>query len=75
MVENGANINAKDGDRFSPFHKVVKPDSTKILKYLIRNGAELKKKDIDGYDSVEVALSTKKQNAAKILFFQQINMF
>ena len=75
LVGNGANMNILDADGCSPFHKAVKSDDTKILIYFAHNGAEFKTKDIDDNDALEVAMNTKKQDACKILLYQQTNMF
>ena len=52
---------------------MISPNA-KILRYFIKNGADLKAKDIHGYESFEVALETKKQNAIKTLLYHQINI-
>ena len=67
LVENGANINTLDADGASPFHKAVKLNNANILQYFAQTGAELKTKDVDAYDALEVALNTKKCKGTKIL--------
>ena len=45
------------------------------MKYSAQNEADIKAKDIDGFDALEFALNIKKQDAWKILIYQQINIF
>ena len=50
-------------DGYSPLHKAVKSDCTIISKYFAQNEADIKAKDIDGFDALEFALNIKKQDA------------
>ena len=64
-------MNALDADGYSPFHNAVKLDNTKIIRYFIENGADLKGKSINGDSLLEVALNAKKQHARKTLMYNQ----
>ena len=48
---------------YSPLHKAVKSYGPIILKYFAQNEADIKAKDIDGFDALEFALNIKKQDA------------
>ena len=72
LVENGANMISLDGDGYSPLHKAVKWNMFKVVKCFAKSVlANLKAKDIDGNDSLEVALKSKKRDAAKLLIYHQ----
>ena len=70
LVENGANMNNRDSNGYSPFHKAVRSDNANIVQYFVQNGAELRAKNVDGCDALEVALNNKKHNGAKILLYK-----
>ena len=61
-----------DIDGFSPLHNVVKYNINmlKIISYLDKSAADFKAKEIDGNDSLEVALETKKPNAIELDYYR-----
>ena len=64
-----------DRDGFSPLHNAVKSNINmfKIVSYFAKSAADFNAKEIDGNDSLEVALETKKTNADKLNYHFIIN--
>ena len=60
-------MNIFDGDGYSPYQKAVKSANAKIIRYLLRNGPDMKPKNIDGNSSSEVVLRRKRLSIFKLL--------
>ena len=68
LVENGAKINAPDGDRDLPFKYAIKTSDAKVFKYFLKIGTPLNLRNVYGNNAMEMALRTKKHHALKMLF-------
>ena len=73
LVENGADINAKDNDGKTPFHLVVEnmldwkaptPDTT-FLKHLLNKGADINAKDNKGNTTLHIMARTSKTERSR----------
>ncbi|EAX89589.1 hypothetical protein TVAG_485630 [Trichomonas vaginalis G3] len=48
LISNGADINAKDKNRWTPLHYAASNNSKEIAEILISNGADINAKDKNG---------------------------
>lgn len=46
LVENRADVNARDSKKMTPLHYAALENNVKIIKYLILNGAHVNKEDL-----------------------------
>ena len=73
LIENGADINAKDGSGLLPINQAISLGKIRILDLLLKNGAKITLNDESGVNAIEFALRFKKKNAFKMVLFQSIH--
>ena len=67
LIDNGAEVNVKRDDGFTPLHTAVIINAAEVAKLLIANGADVNAKDKDGYTPLSLhALYVAEANAAEI---------
>jgi len=66
LQENGADINGV-GASLPPLHMAAAEDKTHIIKYLITQGVDINKKDIEGRTALMFAVAEGQEHAAKLL--------
>lgn len=65
LVNNGAQINAKNASGYTPLHCVYK--HLEIIKLLLDNGADIKAKTNLGYSIIHIAVQNDNLNLVKLL--------
>jgi len=55
LVENGANINAKNTEGFTPLHEAAKEGREPVVEYLISKKADVSLVDANGYNALDWA--------------------
>ena len=55
LIENGANVNAKDANGYTPLHTLYQ--DAKIMKLLLENGADINAKTINGHTILHIAVA------------------
>lgn len=59
LVENGAEINAKDSTDWTPLFHAVSYENFNIIKYLVEHGPEIDITDTSGDKLIEVSSNKK----------------
>ena len=59
LIDNGAEVNAKDKDGVTPLHEAAMANAVEVAKVLIDNGADIKAKDKDGWTPLDWAKHEK----------------
>ncbi len=67
LLENGADVNALDGNRATPLHEACWHRDRAMAAFLIERGAELEVKDIQGRTPLSVARREEEQAIVKLL--------
>ena len=67
LIENGANVNAKDIHGWTPLHRAVLWEHIPIVKLLILKGADVNAADEDGFTPLHIAAKWDHFESAKIL--------
>ena len=62
LIENGAEVNARNEFKETPLHSAAKANLTQIVKVLLKNGADPKAKDFRGREPGAVTSSLEIQN-------------
>jgi ankyrin repeat protein len=55
LIENGANINAKSNESFTPLHEAAREGRKSVVEYLISKEADINITDKNGYNSMDWA--------------------
>lgn len=66
-LDQGANVNAKNIDGWTPLHSVTWYDDTELAALLIERGADVKAKDIDGKTPLDWAKYCGHDRLAELL--------
>ena len=74
LIENGANIQAKDNDSRTPLIWASGEGNTHTAKMLIENGANIQAKDKDGHTPFSWAIVEGKTDTAKMLIDMKANI-
>ena len=56
LVETGGSVDAEDGEGKTPLHWAVLYNDEKMIKQLIKHGADVLKEDSQGYHSISLAI-------------------
>ncbi|MHC4538871.1 MAG: ankyrin repeat domain-containing protein [Planctomycetota bacterium] len=67
FVEQGIDINEKDGQGMTPLHLAAQAGHREIVEFLLSNDADVHAKDSDGRTPLEVALSQRGNDIVKLL--------
>jgi len=67
LIENGANVNFKDGGGWSPIHVATHNNCKTIIPLLIESGADLNAKTYAGRSALDIAKSNGRQEIAGLL--------
>ena len=67
LIENGANVNAKDKNGTTPLHVAASANAQEIAKLLIDRGAGVNTKDKEGWTPLLSAAQENAQEVAKLL--------
>ncbi len=67
LIEEQADVNAKDKSGLTPAHYAARNGHLKILKILINKKADVKVKDEDGRTPIDYARSVRKRNIVDFL--------
>jgi len=68
LVENGADVNAKDNKGVTPLFLAAGHGFLPIVEYLGKNGADVKARDICGCTAIQMAVENGHTDIAGILF-------
>jgi ankyrin repeat protein len=72
-MDNGADINAKYANDWTPIHYAIRENNPKILQLLIDNGADINAQNIDGNTPLIIATMTRNLNSIKTLIKHNAN--
>lgn len=67
LVENGANVNRRDGTGNTPLIVAALNGQTKVAKYLLDQGADIHRNAAWGYDALTYACLRNQQQTVKLL--------
>lgn len=56
LIENGANVDAREGDRWTPLHLAAKSGYFRCVEYLVRQGADVHAKTNIGDTPIDMAM-------------------
>ena len=74
LIQNGANLNLKNGDGLTALHLASSNDRKEIVELLIKSGAEIDPKDKIGLTPFLTAVKTNHLEIAKLLFENGANI-
>lgn len=75
LVSNGAAINRKDNEGWTPLHVTASCDIVSIAQYLIENGADLAAINSDGDLPIDLATSDEMRQLIEMHIEKQGNDF
>ncbi|MHC4679107.1 MAG: ankyrin repeat domain-containing protein [Planctomycetota bacterium] len=67
FVENGTDINAKDGQGMTPLHLAAQKGQREVVEFLILRGADVHAKDNQGRTPLDLALSKRRNDVVTLL--------
>ena len=74
LIENGANVNFINfnADGQSPLHLAAKKNHPELTKMLIEYGAEVKERNLQGNNALELSMDSKLLENFKLIVFDSI---
>lgn len=73
LIENGADVNITDEDRWSPLHFAAQGGDDRIARLLLDNGARVDALERDDWTPLHLASQNGFENVARVLFTRQSN--
>ncbi|XP_068096877.1 ankyrin repeat and protein kinase domain-containing protein 1 [Hyperolius riggenbachi] len=73
LIENGADVNLVDEDKWSPLHFAAQSGDDRIARLLLDNGAHVDAKERDNWTPLHLASQNGFENVARVLFTRQAN--
>lgn len=67
LVQNGAQVNARDNTKKQPIHKAVQQGDVKMVLFLLSNGADASARDMHGNQPLHIATDLGHAKIAEIL--------
>jgi ankyrin repeat protein len=74
LIENGADINAKDNQGNSPIHGAIENNEIHILRLLIEKGADINAKNNLGQSPLHLAVELDNFNCAQVLILSRVDI-
>ncbi|XP_077106092.1 ankyrin repeat and protein kinase domain-containing protein 1 isoform X1 [Ranitomeya variabilis] len=73
LIENGADVNITDEDRWSPLHFAAQGGDDRIARLLLDHGAGVDALERDNWTPLHLASQNGLENVARVLFTRQSN--
>ncbi|XP_073513094.1 ankyrin repeat and protein kinase domain-containing protein 1 [Phyllobates terribilis] len=73
LIENGAEVNITDEDRWSPLHYAAQGGDDRIARLLLDHGARVDALERDNWTPLHLASQNGFENVARVLFTRQSN--